>query len=449
MGGLLDVYIEMKPADQSRFASFSEYAAARQQGLLLSKTVPEDAARQLFALADETEQELRNADNTGVSAADRRATEALVLYARYHARKILAGANLAVFYQSSDASFLRTGTSHAVAGLEIWERLVRVADQNELPQEFFGKADTDAWNESLILVRHDVRCLQERRRILDRYGLFDLGLDFGPVIKPARGPYGMVYARAFSLEQRFSPLDPEMTYSRKRGYGWLDCTGISASTSVRLLDPFVPGRFLSDSILPEGTLSGNLLRGREKSTLLVDLPDGNFRVTTIIANQPEVASGSFKIQAVDTGGAPVGAIVYAAGETGDKSMETQIRGGRLVLEFVPEPGEDWLVNALIITRRAPHVGHVPVSVATAGSATNLDATITAPDGVSMAELHLSVDRRMILIPMLADGLEFTARLDLLPAWTHDEVGYSILARDTAGHACRWPAAGFVRIRVSQ
>ena len=449
MGGLLDVYIEMKPADESRFASFSDYATARLRGLPLSKTTPEDAGRQLFALADEAEKELHTPDTSGSPITGRSATESLVLFARYHARKILAGANLALFYQSGDDAFLRTAASHAIAGLEIWERLVRFADGKDLPQEIFGRASAGTWNESLVLIRHDVQRLQEARKNLEQYGLFDMGLDFGPKIKPARGPNGTLYANAFFLERRFSPLDPEMTYSVKRGYGWLDGAGISASTPFPLPDAVLTGSPPTDPMLPADALSRDFLRGLKKSTLMVDIPEGEYRVRAIVSNQPEVASGSFQIRAAEAGGGPAGAIVYAAGETGDKSMDVRVRGGRLALEFIPEAGEDWLVNGLIITRRIPHVGHVPVFAAVAGSTTTISATVAAPDGIATAHLHLSLDRRTLTVPMAPDGLDFTARVDWLPAWARSEMGYFITAQDTAGHTGRWPAAGVVRIRISE
>ncbi len=449
MGGLLDIYVDVKPADEGRIESFADFAAARIRGVPLSKMTPEETSRRLYALADEAELELHNPDTSGSPPTYRITLEGLMLFARYYARKILAGASLALFYESNDAAFLRTATSHAVADLEIWERLVRFADAKDLPVEIFGQADAVAWNGSLVLVRHDVQRLQEARKHLERYGLFDLGFDFGPRIKPAHNPYGLLYARAFSLERRFSPLDPEMTYSPKRGYGWLDCRGITASAPVPLADPTLSGGLLTDPTPPSDAHPSGFLRGRNKSTLQVDMPDGDFRVTSVISNQPEVAMGSFQIRASAEGKAPAEAITYPAGETGDKSMNVRVRNGKLVLEFVPERGEDWLVNRLIIARRNPHIGHVPIFAAAAGATTTVSATITAPEGIARADLHLSINNRMLTVPMLPDTLEFSARIDWPPAWVRSEVAYFISAQDTAGHAGRWPATGAVRIHISE
>ena len=437
IGGLIDAFIDSKSTGPPGAVSIADYAAARLRGSDWTVTTPEDTSRRLFALADEAERDTGDLVRKGPA-----------LLARYHARKILAGTHLALFYWSGDASALHTAISHSAAGLEIWERMVRLADAPEAAPAGIEAASLSRCKDALPFVQHDVARLQEVRQVFDRYGLFDRGLDFGPPAIQGRSLRERLRALSYNLERRFLALESGMTYSRQRGYGWFDAAGISASPAVALPDFTLRESRSSPLLLPSEALYGDFLRGGTRSTLLLDLPDGPYRVTAILANQPELAAGSFRIQAVEED-APAGAISYAAGETGDKSMDVAVTGGKLVLEFVPEPGKDWLLNGLIVARRAPHIGHIPIFAAAPESGTAFSAAITAPDGIHSADLHLAVKGRTDTIPMLPDGTLFTARVHWLPAWGGAEAAYHITALDKAGHTGRWPAAGSVRVRIRQ
>jgi hypothetical protein len=62
-------------------------------------------------------------------------------------------------------------------------------------------------------------------------------------------------------------------------------------------------------------------------------------------------------------------------------MDLKVTGNALGLDFAPEVGKSWLVSGLVITRRAPQIGHVPIRSAPAGLPSSISATITAPDAV--------------------------------------------------------------------
>src|SRR5438876_935062 len=277
------------------------------------------------------------------------ASQVLPFLARYHAQKIRAGANLALFYASGDESALRTSQSHAAAGLEIWERLVRLTDGLYYPKMVFGPRDVGHWKDNLIFVRHDVQRLEEVQHLLHTYGLFDLGLDFGPKVAPRRSDYEPQYANTYSIERRFRLLDPETAYTRERGYGWLERSGITASPAMSIPYTSLEGDNLENLALPQAVLYRDFLRGSQKLTLLVDLPDGDYRITSIVANQPELAGGAFQIRPAGEGRADGSVISYALAETGDKSMDLTVTGGRLALEFVPSDGKDWLISGLTLT----------------------------------------------------------------------------------------------------
>ncbi len=454
MGGLLDFYLDVKPADEVRFATFDEYIATRLARAATAKMMPEEASRRLNRMADETESALARADlilgagGNKEYAANRIDLTVLALLARYHARKILAAANLALFYATGDESVLLFAQSHAAAALEVWERLVRLTDGVYYPNMVFGPRDTGHWKDNLVFVRHDVERLREVQDLLGRYGLFDLGLDFGPAIAQRRAVYEPAYAASYSVERRFRLLDPATLYTRQRGYGWSDTAGISASAPMSLPYTSLEGDNLTDLSLPSNVLYRDFLRGGQRSTLLVDFPDGDYRVTAIVANQPELATGAFQIRAAETMQEPK-AISYALAETGDKSMDVHVSGGRLTLDFVPESGGTWLASGLIITRRGPHIAQVPVRSAVPGSRARVAATITAPDGVARADLEISVEgeRKPFVLPLLPEGRQFAADFEWLPRWAGRTAGYSITAIDKRGREARLPAGGRLPVRI--
>jgi hypothetical protein len=455
MGGLLDFYLEVKPADEARFAGFQEYADIRLRGARSAKMLPEEASRRLTRMADETERSLARADllvktaENKEYAANRIDLSVLALLARYHSRKILAAANLALFYQTGDESPLRIARSHAAAGLELWERLVRLADGVYNPQMVFGPEDVGHWRDNLVFVRHDVTRLDEVQALLDRYALFDLGLDFGPKVEPRRSAYQPQYANSYTVERRFRLLDAEMTYPRQRGYGWLDTAGITASPATAIPYASLEGDNLKDLALPSGMLTRDFLRGSAPSTLLMDLPDGEYRITAIVANRPEIAGGSFQIRTAANTIQDSDPIAFALAETGDKTMDVRSSGGQLALAFFPEPGSDWLVSGLTVTRRGPHIAHVPVLNAVPGSRTTIAATITAPDGIAAADLHLEVqeDRRPADFPLLPDGRQFAAGIEWLQRWKGKTADYYITAVDKKGHPSRLPASGSYTVLI--
>ncbi len=455
MGGLLDFYLEVKPADEARFASFLEYTGMRLRGIRSAKMLPEEASHRLNRMADDTERALARADRV-VQPGDNKEYSAnridltvLALLARYHARKILTAANLALFYATGDEAELRSAKSHAAAGLELWERLVRLTDGVYYPEMDFGPQDVGHWKDNLVFVRHDVARLNEVQTILGRYELFDLGLDFGPKIEPRKSAYEPQYANSYSVEQRFRPLDHEMLYSRQRGYGWRDTSAITPSAPVRIPYSSLEGDNLKDLALPSGALYRDFLRGRQHSTLLIDLPDGDYRITAIVANQPELANGAFEIRTLAANQPDSKPISYSLAETGDKSMDVRVSGGQLALDFVPEGSGEWLVSGLVITQRRPHIGHVPILITAPGSRVFISATITAPDGIAGADLQLVAEgeRKRVIVPLIPDGNQFAGRVEWPQRWQGKPAGYFITATDKKGRGERMPREGSLMVQI--
>ncbi|NWG14617.1 MAG: hypothetical protein HXY20_13905 [Acidobacteria bacterium] len=452
MGGLLDFYIEVKPADPARFADFQEYVARRLRGAVSAKMIPEEASERLRRMAEETERAVARADAL-IDASGNKEYRAnrvdllvLSLLARYHSRKILAGAALALFYSSGDAAVLRSAQSHAAAALGTWERLARLTEGIYHPRMVFGPQDTGHWKDNLVFVRHDVDRLKEVEELFERYGLFDVGLDFGPKITMRRHPYEPPYATSYSVERRFHPLDPETVYSRMRGYGWREANGIEAPAPMRIPYASLEGDNLEGLALPRGVLQRDYLKGTGASTLLVDLPDGEYRVVCLVGNIPEVASGPFEVRA--RAAADTRSVRFEPDETGDKWLDVSVTGGQMAIDLLPGQGSEWLVSGLTITRREPHIGHVPMRAVSPGVRTGISATILAPDGVDAAWLHMvSGGRETAVIPLSQDAAEFGASVRW-PA-SADNAGYFITARDKRGCVARAPASGWFNVVVGE
>jgi hypothetical protein len=448
-GGLLDFYIQIKPADPARFATFDEYVAGRHGRTATGKMMPEEASARLQRMANATERALERAD-ARINAANREYAAnrldltVLALLARYHARKIHAGGHLALFYATGDAAALTTARSDAAAALAVWEQLVRVTDGVYHPKMVFGPQDTGHWKDNLAFVRHDLARLDEIRELFESYGLFDVALDFGAPVKPRARSYEPQYASDYSVERRFRPLDPGMVYTRERGYGWRDTAGIQASDPMQIPYASLEGDNTRNLQLPSGMLYRDYLRSPRPSTLVIDLPDGDYRITTVVSNLPEVAAGPFEVKAGKN------AISYVLAETGDKSMDITVTGGSLAIDFVPGPGKDWLVSGLVVTRRAPHIGHAPFPTVAPGTRINLRCTVTSPDAIDRATLIYTIrGGKPVSVPLTGYRTDFSADLKLPDQSRGREVLYWITAADSRGGEGRWPAQGAHLLRLGR
>jgi hypothetical protein len=435
-GGPIDAYVNSM--QEAQLATSRELVDGLHGGVRSGRMLPVEASRRLADMADEIERELAATDGTteeNGSSIDRGELSALALLARYHSRKILAGAGLALFYASGDESALQSAEANAAAALELW-RLTRVTGTVRNSQRMFGPRSEDSWENDRAIVRRDLARLGEVQALLERFGLFDLGLDFGPPL--GRGAEVFRYE---SVEGRFRLLDSQMVYSGRRGYGWLDAEVIRPSEQVSA-PPGPEGQWRRDELLfPSAALYGDFLRGSRRATLLVDLEDGDYRITSVVANTPDLASGSFQIRCAGPA-TQQPAIGYRPGEYGDKQMDVEVAGGRLALDFVPEPGKDWLVSGIIFTRRVPHIAHVPVLSADAGTFTNIRVTITAPDGMRSASLcEIAPSRTPATSELMRDGSQFSGRLEYKKEWEGKTVQYHIEAVDAAGHVSRLPSRG--------
>ncbi len=394
-GGSLEAYLDAPPREG--FASLDEYVSWRLNGQLPLGTLPDDAVRTLLRLAGAAEGGRAAAGECPKCRTD---LGALALLARYHAHRVAGAAALALFDATGDVSALRTAVWATAAASVVWDRLVLTIDP---PGILFGPAESDACRRDAPVVRRDALRLAQSERALERYGLFDLGLEFGPPAAAAGG-------------RRFKVLHPAAAYSPDRGFGWRGAAPVRASAPA-----------------PYAALFPTYLRGAGKATLAADLADGDYRVTCIVTNQPELAGGWFEVRAGNQ------SIRYAAAETGEKSLHARVSGGRLEIEFVPGSGGDWLVSGLVITRRAPHIGWVPLRSAPPGAPLFVAPTITAPDGIARADFYCEAGAgQPLAVPLRSDGLQFTARVEWPASWASLQPRCRIVAHDTRGSSSSTP-----------
>jgi hypothetical protein len=131
-------------------------------------------------------------------------------------------------------------------------------------------------------------------------------------------------------------------------------------------------------------------------------------------------------------------------------MDIVVSGGSAAIEFVPGAGKDWLVSGLVITRRAPHIGHAPFPTAAPGSRMNLRCTITAPDSMGQATLMYAIrGRKPAAVPMTGYRSDFSAELAIPDRSRNRELLYWITASDARGGTGRWPAQGAHLLRLGR
>ncbi len=284
-GGLIDAYREVRPSDFRLVAAIPEAVRNRIGGIASAKQTPVETAARLHASALETERAVKRAgDRLGKSHAEWRSSEpdfqALACLARFHGRRQMAADQLEYFYQTGDAAALDTARREARGALRVWESLVKLTDGLYPEQMSFGPEDIGHWKHRLPYVAHDLKTLEERAQILERFGRFDFGFDFGGPV-PALRPMSYrsdPYVLRNNVEPRFQPVDSKTLYSDKTGYGWAGEGERRDAPMERT--PFLEVRAaaLDPKRLPSNALLGDSIRGRGPQTFRVRAADGEYSV---------------------------------------------------------------------------------------------------------------------------------------------------------------------------
>jgi hypothetical protein len=406
MGGLIDYYIHLKPFDQARFRSFMEYVRDELSAGGSGRRSPPDVARRLDRIADETEQALERAA-AAIPPDDKEwwATthdfRILSGMARYHARKNLAATALAFFYRLGDVSALGEAIAHAEAGVEIWKQVSREADEIYTSNLVFGPVSVGHWKDNTVFVEHDLKQLRAQAQLFDIVQNFDYGFDFGP--RPFTSvieSYSTPFINDFTVDQRFTGVFPHSAYSPGLGYGWVEAKDITANEI-----PQVPGatwRAASkrDVAFPPEALLGDFVSGRQPALFRMDLPEGHYQATLVMADRRAEATdhGPLSVVVVERfGERPILTdVVVKKGDTLVTRFNFNMVGDRFStfrVKLTAAPGTDFILNAMTVTRIEPHIVHRPVRRADPGGDLRVVATVTLPPSVPKPVMNsLSIAR---------------------------------------------------------
>jgi len=287
-GGLVDSYRGILPSDWQYVASIPEAAHDRLAHVASAKQTAPETARRFDTLAAMVEAALDRAKLHVKAGPEWLSTEpdlrVLALMARYHAQKQLAAYHLELFDRTADAGSLRQADQEVAAGLAIWQKLVALTDGLYPAEMSFGPDDKGNWKDKLPYVREDVEIVHEREAILQKFGAFTAGFDFGGAVKHEKSP-AAYRANNYVLENtvapRFEPVDASTPYDEQKGYGWL-AEGQREESAIPLT-PYLEVRAAAKDPkdLPHDILFRDFVRGTGPQKFGVKVAPGNYRVVLL------------------------------------------------------------------------------------------------------------------------------------------------------------------------
>jgi hypothetical protein len=410
-GGLVDAYRDVLPSDWAYIASIPEAVENRIRRVASAKQTPWLTATLLNGLAQGTEEALLRADkqipaNNAEWRSSKPDFEVLSLLARYHALKQTATDQVTYFDATGDRAALDSATRDLRNALQVWERLVRLTDGLYPDQMAFGPDDIGHWKDKLPYVRHDLELVRERAELLDKFGRFDFGFDFGghvatPVSPAAYRANSFVLAN--TVAPRFKSVDAEMLYDDARGYGWA-ANGQRTSQTIPLT-PYLEVRAIEKNPrnLPHDVLYRDYVQGTGRQVFRVKAHFGDYRVRFLHPDRSET------------------------------TLDLRAEGGFLDIAF---PDGDWSVSGLVIhgpksklpldpqelpkLLPRPSISHQPPSTAEAGQSVALRVHTTPATNVTAIRLHyrpVNQKAQFKIIEHASGDESFTIpREDVSPKW---------------------------------
>jgi hypothetical protein len=138
----------------------------------------------------------------------------------------------------------------------------------------FGPEDIGHWKDKLPYVRHDLESLRQREEILEKFGRFDFGFDFGAAVNPARDPAryrSIPYSLQNSVAPRFEAVDEKSEHWASEGPR--EAVGIP-------LAPYLEVRAVArePKQLPHDVLLRDYIRGSGAQQFVLKAPEGEYEV---------------------------------------------------------------------------------------------------------------------------------------------------------------------------
>lgn len=384
-GGLVDVYRDTMPSDWRYIASIPEAVQNRIHHVASAKQTPAQTAALLNGLAGRTEQSVARVDrtiqaNNAEWLSSKPDFEVLAMLARYHALKQTATDQVTYFDTTGDRAALDSATRDLKAALAVWERLVRLTDGLYPGEMAFGPEDIGHWKDKLPYVRHDLELVKERAELLDRFGRFDYGFDFGGPVKMPANPATFLpentasyRARAFVLANtvapRFLPVDSETRYADSRGYGWLS-DGRRTAHAIPLT-PYLEVRAVAKNPagLPRDVLYRDFIQGAGAQVFRVRTGPGEYTVRLL---HPDRSEATLHLAAAEN-------YLDIAFPEGEWSVSGLVVQG-------PKSRVPWEPQAVAKPAPRPALNHEPPLRVDAGQPVTL--TIRVPAAADAAALRL-------------------------------------------------------------
>lgn len=404
-GGLLDFYTAVPPSDPARIASFSETVRERLTGEWSARNHPREAGEYLRGLGQQCVEKGRTLRDLSGGNRELAATaadvEALGELALYHAEKIPAAEDLALYYASGDYGALVRATRQLPKAAPHWERLAAVTDEFYTDRQVTGPIDSGHWKHKTLLVREDEERLRERVELHRRYAGAARAFDFGGV--PALGSN---YSRIpelyrFHVEQGFTGVDGDARKQRGKPHGWQTDAPLRsvAAPAARFCDWHLDTHF-RDTMEESGfenltpftdELYRDYVGGAEPATFIADVPAGHYEVVLVFCDRSCGARdhGPFSVTVNDRRVAD--ALTTRAGEYTEIRGVHELGRARLAVSFEADSGADWFVSALVVRPLKPSIYHVPVRFTDATTALSMRAAVSAPQGIREVLLVLQAD----------------------------------------------------------
>jgi hypothetical protein len=194
----------------------------------------------------------------------------------------------------------------------------------------------------------------------------------------------------------------------------------------------------------------DFVRGTKKMDFVVELPSGDYQVVFLMGDITEKPADHGPMYITLNGYEVANRVRLTKGYVTERKIKATVNNGKLTITLGADEGKDWVLNGLIITRMAPHIGHVPVRTAEPGAAQRIEASIQSPNGIEEARLYYKGEgpTEYQSLKMRSEGLSYRETIPAR-AMAGRVVSYYIEAKDKAGPVARFPSQDAFTIRIGR
>ncbi len=459
-GGVLDFYIEVPPSDPALIKSFREAANEHLSGEITARMNPGEASGYLRRLGEEcvaAAGKLRPATNgnreTISTLVD---VEALGELALFHAEKILAAEQLALYYAGGDYGALRQASEQLPKAAPHWQRLVEITDGVYTDHQVTGPIDSGHWKDKLSLVREDEERLAELVELHRRYGGAAKAFDFGgrPDTGDRYSRVGSMYA--YYVEQGFVGVDGDCRFDPRKAespYGWISKGAIeSVAAPLARFSDWHLDTVSRDSMRPTGweslepyrnNLYSDYVWSRETATFATSIPAGQYEVIVILGDRRKDTRKHGPFDVFVNGDPAFSEVVVEPGEVRDLKGIFDLGRGQLTVTFIPREGNEWFASGIVIRPVVPVPAHVPPRTVVAGQDAAITVSATSPHGIANVTLCLASDggegTRKLPMSALEPDLLYRAALPATELANGEPLEYWFEAESKQGRRARLPS----------